>query len=430
MRKQQIDNDTLKAVSVRFVVNQELGRMGVTETEEMCQKTIAKLQWLNEIRPRCVLVADTQNKDPHAVMVRALGEKVAYIDRSQAPEIRGMLKETPRGMLSTTITEVNVYEHGYFFLRKPDISKAYMAEEIGVDWSRYQTSEPIMLPTDYFVSHDELSMTIFEELLPTLSEVGTEELRLYINRWLSAVRYNQSREVQKEMMELISILSADRREEVRQMAVDIDHLRTKKGTKEILEEMVSTWWSGMLSHRTVNDSFSVVKQRCQNDRRQLLLILGKVEQLMQAMPGDLYNDVGDAYEFFSRLGYLAPPMRALSGVLSLLAIRTLICNELGLSQEPFFGERVPLVTDVNDMPTTIGKVIDFAEKQCREYAEVLTVQRLADFLRQDYQNTRNEQIEGILDRIKPAPNINIGTLNGSATGQVTQEIKEIKKLIN
>ena len=199
MRKQQIDNDTLKAVSVRFVVNQELGRMGVTETEEMCQKTIAKLQWLNEMRPRCVLVADTQNKDPHAVMVRALGEKVAYIDRSQAPEIRGMLKETPRGMLSTTITEVNVYEHGYFFLRKPDISKAYAAEEIGVDWSRYQTSEPIMLPTDYFVSHDELSMTIFEELLPTLSEVGTEELRLYINRWLSAVRYNQSREVQKEM---------------------------------------------------------------------------------------------------------------------------------------------------------------------------------------------------------------------------------------
>ena len=76
------------------------------------------------------------------------------------------------------------------------------------------------------------------------------------------------------------------------------------------------------------------------------------------------------------------------------------------------------------------KVIDFAEKQCREYAEVLTVQRLADFLRQDYQNTRNEQIEGILDRIKPAPNINIGTLNGSATGQVTQEIKEINKLIN
>ena len=55
--------------------------------------------------------------------------------------------------------------------------------------------------------------------------------------------------------------------------------------------------------------------------------------------------------------------------------------------------------------------------------------RTISFVR-DYQNTRNEQIESILDRIKPAPNINIGTLNGSATGQVTQEIKEINKLIN
>lgn len=428
MRKQQFDNDTLKAVGVRFVVNPELGSMGVAETEVMCQKTIAKLQWLNEMRPRCVLVADTHNKDPHAVMVRVMGEKVAYIDRSQAPEIRGMLKETPRGMLSTTITEVNVYGHGYFFLRKPDISKAYTPEEIGVDWSRYQTSEPIMLPSDYFISHDELSMIIFEELLPALSEVGTDELRLYLDRWLSAVRYNQSREVQKEMMELISILSADKREEVRQIAADIDHLRTKKGTKEILEEMAGTWWSDMLHDRTVNDSFSVVKQRCQNDRRQLLLILGKVEQLMQAMPGNLYHDVGDVYEFFSHLGYLAPPMRALSGVLSLLAVRTLICNELGLSQEPFFGDRVEAITDTNMIPTTIGKVLAFGNEQCKEYAEMLTIQRLANYLKDDYLGTRDAEIEGILDKIKPAPNITIGTLNGSATGQVTQNIDNQKLL--
>ena len=428
MRKQQFDNDILKAVGVRFVVNPELGSMGVAETEVMCQKTIAKLQWLNEMRPRCVLVADTQNKDPHAVMVRVMGEKVAYIDRSQAPEIRGMLKETPRGMLSTTITEVNVYGHGYFFLRKPDISKAYTPEEIGVDWSRYQTNEPIMLPSDYFISHDELSMIIFEELLPALSEVGTDELRLYLDRWLSAVRYNQSREVQKEMMELISILSADKREEVRQIAADIDHLRTKKGTKEILEEMAKTWWSDMLHDRTVIDSFCVVKQRCQNDRRQLLLILGKVEQLMQDMPGNLYHDVGDVYEFFSHLGYLAPPMRALSGVLSLLAVRTLICNELGLSQEPFFGDRVEAITDTNQIPTTIGKVLAFGNEQCKEYAEMLTIQRLANYLKDDYHGTRDAEIEGILDKIKPAPNITIGTLNGSATGQVTQNIDNQKLL--
>ena len=39
----QLDNDILKAVCVRFIVNPELGRKGVAETEEMCRKTIAKL---------------------------------------------------------------------------------------------------------------------------------------------------------------------------------------------------------------------------------------------------------------------------------------------------------------------------------------------------------------------------------------------------
>ena len=146
------------------------------------------------------------------------------------------------------------------------------------------------------------------------------------------------------------------------------------------------------------------------------------------MPGDLYHDVGDVYEFFSHLGYLAPPMRALSGVLSLLAVRTLICNELGLSQEPFFGDRVEAITDTNQIPTTIGKVLAFGNEQCKEYAEMLTIQRLANYLKDDYHGTRDAEIEGILDKIKPAPNITIGTLNGSATGQVTQEIKEIKRI--
>ena len=71
----QLNNDTLKAVGVRYAVNPELGHRGVVETEEMCQKTIAKLKWLDEKRPRVVLMADPQNKDTHAVMVRALGRK-------------------------------------------------------------------------------------------------------------------------------------------------------------------------------------------------------------------------------------------------------------------------------------------------------------------------------------------------------------------
>jgi len=321
-----LNNDILKAVSVRYVVNPELGRKGAVETEEMCQKTIAKLKWLDETRPRLVLKVDLQNKDPHAVMIRALGEKVAYVDRDFAPDIRGMLKEAPRGMLSTTITDVAVYKHGYSFIKKPTIGHAYTPEGIGVDWSNYQITEPFILPSEYFDSHDELSMVIEDELLPDLANVSVEELRMYIDRWLASVRYNQSREVHDEMQRYISMLSADNREEVRQIAIDVDHLRTKKGTSEVFMEMTEIWWQSILYDKGVNESFRALRQRCRNQRHQLLLILDKVEELMRQMPGELYNDVGDTYEFFSHLACLAPPMTALSGVLSLLAVRTLICQ--------------------------------------------------------------------------------------------------------
>lgn len=426
--QQQQNTDILKAVGVRFIVNPELGSPGVVETEEMCRKTVASLDWINTTRPRVVLVADTSNKDKHAVAVRALGRTLAYVDASQAPEIRGMLKATPRGMLTTSVVGVEVYKHGYFYVRKPVVSLPYQAEEIGVDWSQFKTSELILLPDDYFVGHDELSMVLFDELLPDLQNVTVEELGQYVDLWLKSVRYNQSCEVHDEMKQLISVFSADRRKEVRDMAMEIDHIRTKKGTKETLEEIVG-WWHEMIHSSSVVRSFELIKLRCQNDRVKLLLILGKVEALMQKLPGDLYNDVGSAYHFFSHLHYLAPPMISLRGVLSLYAVRTLICNELALPLDPFFGERQELADDVKAMPTTIGKVMEFADKQCREYAEVLTVQRLAKYLREEYLGWRETEIEAMLDKMKPAANITIGTLNGSATGEVTQNINDGQKLL-
>ena len=417
----QLYNDTLKAVGVRYTVNPELGHKGVVETEEMCQKTIAKLKWLDEKRPRVVLMADPQNKDTHAVMVRALGEKIAYIDMNSAPEIHGMLKETPRGMLSTCITEVRVNKHGFFYVKKPTMDRAFTPEEIGVDWSSFQVSEPFLLSGEYFDSHDELSMVIEDELFPDLANVGVDELRMYIDRWLTTVRYNQSCEVQHEMLRFITILSADPREKIRSIAVSIDHLSTKKNSSEVITEMSEVWWKDLLQCRTVNESFSLVVNRCQNDRHRLLLLLDKVEELLRSMPGDLYNDMGDTYEFFSHLAYLAPPKRALIGVLSLFALRSLICKELNLPTTPFFGKRVEAITDVRLMPTTIGKVFEFAETQCKDHAELVTAQRIIDFLRQDYLDTRDEQVENILNICKPATNIFVDKNYGPCNGNIQEQ---------
>ena len=58
------------------------------------------------------------------------------------------------------------------------MDRAFTPEEIGVDWSSFQVSEPFLLPSEYFDSHDELSMVIEDELFPDLANVGVDELRM------------------------------------------------------------------------------------------------------------------------------------------------------------------------------------------------------------------------------------------------------------
>lgn len=420
--------DTIKCVSVRFFANPELGR-GATETEEMCRRTIEVLEWLKEKQPIIVMMADAQNKDSHCVQLRAMGRAVANVDKDAAPLIRGMLKASPTGKLITQITEVMVYRHGYFYVKMPTVPQEFTAEEIGVDWSRWECDTPLLLPAEIFMQEEELSLVIREVLLPDIEHTDSAQLSEYFTLWMQSIRFNHSREVALAMTEYVSILCADKREEVRQIGKELDHLRTKKGTPEVIGEMAGEWWDALLGAVTVDDSFALIRQRAMSEKCQLLSILEYVERLMRLMPGELYNDVGDAHRFFSHLYYLAPPVAALQGVLSLLAIRTLICRELNLGMEPCFESRIPEENDVRLMPTTIGRVMDFAKDQCKKYEEVMTMQRLVDWLERDSRGTRNAQIEAMLNTHQPAPSISIGTLVGSATGEVRQEFKDEPKLL-
>ena len=355
-------NDTFKAVSVRYFANPELEDKHVIETDEMCLKTIARLERLRDCDPRLVLMRNRKNRDPHCVIVMAMGQGVANLSKEDALEACGMMTAMGVDCLRSRIAQVVVGKHGYFYIHKPECGQPYVCEPLGVDWSRWETEEMLLLPEDDLLATESLSVVIREDLLPCLGEEGVVcELREYLTLWMQAVRYNQCHEVQHEMHHYIRLLSADSREEVRQLAVEIDHLRTKKGTSEMTRELVDVWWSGLLHSRTVTDSFSIVKARCAHDTQQLWKILLHVNDLMRTMPGELYNDVGDAYEFFSHLGYLAPPISAYRGVLSLYAIRTLVCEHLGISQSPSWQPQPAQITSVRDIPLTLGDVIDFKD---------------------------------------------------------------------
>lgn len=420
-----------KALSVRFVANPELEDRNVLENDAMRQHTIGVLEWLRDRNPKVVLMRDLENHDPNAVMVRAMGKKVAYLCKEDACDAIGLMQAMNCQMLMTQLTRVIVHPHGFFYVVKPHVEVRYDAVPMGADWSVWQQDQPLILPEERFNSAQELSWEI-RDLLRCRQDNATEagdELCEYIGLWMQAVRYIPCREVVDEMRDFKSILSADTNREVRRMAEKIDQLQAIMGTPEVNREMADVWWPEVLADRRVQQSFATILYQCEGKSERLLALLDKVEKLMCPLPGRLYEDVGDLRRFFAHLNCLVPPLYALRGVLSLMVLRTLLCHELGVKLTPFFGRRVEVVNELRMMPTTIGRVMDFAQAQCKEYAEVLTVQRLTQYLRDEYLGRRDAEIDGILNTLKPAPNITIGTLNGSATGTVSQNVGNSTKLI-
>lgn len=332
--------DILKVSGIRYQLNPELRHKGAIETPEMCERTIQKLKWIDSQRPLCVLLPDAKNMDRNAVLVTIFGERVGYIDKNYAPIVRGMLNATSDCILVATIDSVNVYEHGFFFIRTPSVGNSFVPEEEGEDWSKWKSDEMLMLPDEMFTRCDSLIHLIRCVILPDLQNRGLAEIRQYFDLWLDAIRYNQCREVRQQMRNMQSALLSDARDEVKHIATEIRDLSSTMGGMEYLNDMVTQWWEPILQSDISQQSFKEIKLLYNNEKEGLLSLLDKVECLMRDMPHSLYRYVGDANVFFSHLNYLCPPKKALKGVLSLFALRTLICSEFNLSQDPFFGKRV------------------------------------------------------------------------------------------
>lgn len=343
----------------------------------MCQKTIQRLEWLRDRHPRLVLMPDGHTPDPNCVMVIAMGKRVANLSKEDAREARGLMSALGTNRLMCELSEVVVAAHGYFFMFKPECEKPHLSESIGVDWSQWRSEEILLLPDEDSNSAEALSAVISEDLLPQLDKEGIQaELIEYVTLWMEAVRFDLCREIQLEMDIYIRELSASSNATIRTMAAEIDHLRTKKGTREHIAVMANEWWNGLLASKKVTQSLALIKARNGYKEEALRTQLQRVDEQMRPMPGELYNDVGDPCSFFCHLGYLSPPRKALRSVLSLYAMWTLLCFELGLDYGPKWMEPKPAV-QVRDIPLTMGDVIDFTTSQCDTRDEKMTMQRFA-----------------------------------------------------
>lgn len=415
--KGELDPNLLLAVGVKYYANPAL-RLGTEETDEMKEHTISVMKWIDARKGwlSCTLTADDKNDDPNAVFVCLAGKPVAHICKERALEVRGMLKNAPGHVLVTTIDSVCVKSSGLFLIRRPQVTYDYVTEDCGVDWSMWRINTGVCLPDEIFIRFDTLSVEIEQVVLQDLANCDVKLIDWYIRQWMQAVRYNQSREAFEKLLRYRGILYADDREEVRNLAVKLNVLSTLKGSTAFIDELVTGWWEELLTSPETIADYQRIKNRCQLTRNTMLMLLDIVEGVMREMPMNLYDDVGNVHKFFSHQNYLLPPYKSLNGVLSLMALRRLLCRDLELKEEPFWGSRYETYKDQNEVAFTIDDIKEYVEGSELETYELESLQKFTASLLRKYDSGEfsrllmNAQSMGRLAIPARKPQVEIGEL--------------------
>lgn len=390
-------------VGAQYAANPEYS-YGSQETDASCAATIAMLKEINDKRPPVILVAEPSNiGNPHAVMARAMGRKIGYVSDDELPLVRPLLERSKRGMLAVEVDEVVIYSHGYLYAKLKYDGCTETQPPTGTDWSLWMDDLPLLPITEEILAEQEASFVLEEMLLPKLNEVDATELQTYLDIWMRGSRHDLSREARQLRSLFIERLEMSERADIRQMSTALKHQRTGMCSLKMKTERAKVWWPDLLAS---DNMVRLWKQWQEKFNGHLWLGLRSIDILLRQLPGEMYTEIGRLEILFTRLYYLRIPRKALHSILLLLLLRQLTCRELGIEmrslKEAEYGTD-DLVTEPMEMPTTIGRVVSFGQTQCAMGIERGTIQRLAQWLRDDYLQTHSKEIDALMQSTGNTP---------------------------
>ena len=82
-------------------------------------------------------------------------------------------------------------------------------------------------------------------------------------------------------------------------------------------------------------------------------------------------------------------------ILALLMLRHITCSQLGIDMHPMIEDEYQqdgLVSNLMDMPTTIGRVVAFGETRC-DRGQKQTIELLVHWLRDDYEQSHPQELD-------------------------------------
>jgi hypothetical protein len=372
---------------------------GHTETEEERLCTLELLSRIDSVRPVVVLSPDPSNHiHRNAIQARALGKRIGRVSYDDNERAWKLLRQTGKPMLLARVKDVSIEDHGYVnvIVEAEELQESLQPSALEIEWRLWLTDLPLLPESEQLQAQQEVAYVLDNVYLPHLAEADFKEVKTYLDIWLENSWHDLSREARQKRSEYIELLLASPNKEMRQLAEPLKEQRRRLLEREPLDRLATVWWDARLESAEVKYLWQ--QWRLKNENK-LWLGLRRIDTLLRQLPGELYGDIGKLDVILSCLYYLNTPRKAFQSIMALLMLRDLTCRELGIAMHPMTEDEYEAdgrITNPMEMPTTIGRVVAFAETQC-DKAQKQTIQLLAQWLRDDYEQSHPKEIEALAE---------------------------------
>lgn len=391
-------NDTtiIPILGAQYLANPKDVTASLTEAEREA-RTISLLSKVQTLGGMVMLIPEPSNRhNQNAVLARHRGVSVGYVSDDYLEVVHRALKQNGGRPMLVPITEVKVYKHGFLYVALQDVIAASMESVLyEVDWSMWMVDVPL-LPT----SEAEYCQTEAEMMLgmTPFTKDSHQQLSFNLDLWLRGSVNDLSREARESRSRYIEKLEASSDAEVRMIAEEVKHQRNAICGERMMRERTGTWWQTLKSSSDLQELWQKWQLRC---KRHYWQNLQMIDDMLRGLPGEVYDDIGDLGKFLSRLYYLKVPRVAYYSILTLMLIRELTCEKLGIPLEPLTTDDYlsdDVIQDMELMPATIGQVLRYGQTQCELPIQRATVQMLANWLRDEYTNSHCKAADVLTQR--------------------------------
>lgn len=362
-------------------------------------RTRELLSQIDSARPVVVLSPDPSNHiHRNAIQARALGKRIGRVSYDDNEKAWKLLRQSGKPMLMARVKDVSIMEHGYVnvIVDADELQESLQPSTVEIEWRLWLSDLPLLPESEQLQAQQEVAFVLDDLYLPHLAEADFMKVKTYLDIWLENSWHDLSREARQNRSAYIELLLAAPSKEMRQLAEPLKEQRRRLLEREPLDRLATTWWEDRLSCPEMQYLWQ--QWRLKNENK-LWLGLRRIDALLRQLPGELYGDIGKLDVILSSLYYLNTPRKAFQSIMALLMLRDLTCRELGIAMYPMTEDEYETdgrITNPMEMPTTIGRVVAFAETQC-DKAQRQTIQLLAQWLRDDYEQSHPKEIEALAE---------------------------------